>query len=123
MRIFGATILPLFAGVILLGAQSPEPKKAATRASAPMEIFLDNCAKCHGPDGNADTWMGRKHNMPKFPSDEVQKLSDKDLTTIIRKGKNRMPSWEDRLSAEEIAKVLTVVRGFGQSAKSDGGKR
>lgn len=83
----------------------------------PLEVFLDHCAKCHGSDGNAETWMGRKHKMPKFSSERVQKQSDKELAATIRKGKNRMPSWEDRLTAEEIAQVISVIREFGKSTK------
>ena len=82
---------------------------------APMEIFKANCARCHNFDGGGDTFAGRKFKVPDLRSAVVQKLSDKELTEIITQGKGRMPTWGLTLAKEDIAKALTVVRGFGQS--------
>ena len=85
-----------------------------------MDIFKVNCARCHNIEGNGDTFFGRKYNIPDFRSNDVQKLSDAELTEIISKGKNRMPTWEKKLSKEEIAKALSVVRSFAaQRPKTD----
>jgi len=81
-----------------------------------MAIFKTNCARCHNSDGSGDTFFGRKYKVPDLRSAAVQKLSDKELTEIITRGKNRMPTWEKKLTKEDIAKVLSVVRAFGQPA-------
>lgn len=68
------------------------------------EIFENKCAKCHGDDGTKGKWGAK--NLQK------SRLDNEELTRIVSKGKNFMPSWEKRLSKEELNSVLGYVKGL-----------
>jgi mono/diheme cytochrome c family protein len=65
---------------------------------------------CHGADGKGDTPMGKKLGLRDLASPEVQKMSDDELTGIITKGKNKMPAYENKMSAAQIKDVVTYIR-------------
>jgi mono/diheme cytochrome c family protein len=72
--------------------------------------FKAKCAACHGPDGKGDTAMGKKLGLKDLSSDEVQKMSDADLSGIITNGKDKMPKYDGKLTKEQIADLVKYVR-------------
>ena len=58
--------------------------------------------------------IGKNLKLRALGSDEVQKQSDEVLTEIISKGKgkNRMPSFERKLSKDQIADLVTYIRSL-----------
>lgn len=72
--------------------------------------YKAKCAMCHGADGKGDTPMGKKLGVRDLASPEVQKMSDDELTGIITKGKNKMPAYENKMSAAQIKDVVTYIR-------------
>ena len=77
-------------------------------------LFKAKCAMCHGPDGVGKTTMGQTLKIPDLHSEDVQKLSDADLTQIVTKGKNKMPAYEAKLSKEQIAQLVGFVRDLAK---------
>lgn len=77
-------------------------------------LFKTKCAMCHGPDGKGETPMGKKLSIRDLGSAEVQKQTDAELTTIISKGKGKMPAFEGKLTAEQIGQVLAHIRELGK---------
>ena len=77
-------------------------------------LFRTKCAMCHGADGKGETPMGKKLNIRDFSSPEVQKQTDAELTTIISKGKGKMPPFEGKLTTEQIGQVLAHIRELGK---------
>ena len=77
-------------------------------------LFKTKCAMCHGADGKGDSPMGKKLNVRDLGSADVQKQSDAELTTIIEKGKNKMPAFGGKLSAEQITTLVAHIRNFGK---------
>jgi cytochrome c6 len=77
-------------------------------------LFKTKCAMCHGADGKGETPMGKKLNIRDLSSPEVQKQTDAELTTIISKGKGKMPAFEGKLTAEQIGQVLAHIRELGK---------
>jgi mono/diheme cytochrome c family protein len=73
-------------------------------------LFKAKCAMCHGPDGAGKTTMGQALKIPDLHSEDVQKLSDAELTQIVAKGKNKMPAYEAKLSKEQIAQLVGFIR-------------
>jgi cytochrome c6 len=92
----------------------------AVTASTPLSaqddptLFKTKCAMCHGADGKGETPMGKKLNIRDLSSPEVQKQTDAELTTIISKGKGKMPPFEGKLTAEQIGQVLAHIRELGK---------
>src|SRR5256885_347566 len=56
-----------------------------TSAAEAKENWGHYCARCHGPDGTANTKMGRKLRIKDLSSEKMQtKLSDEDIVEIGR---------------------------------------
>lgn len=72
--------------------------------------FKAKCAACHGADGKGETAMGKKFGLKDMGSAEVQGKSDADLTTIITKGKDKMPAYEGKLTKEQIDDLVKYIR-------------
>ncbi len=83
---------------------------ASFAADEAADLFKSKCAMCHGPDGSGKTAMGEKLKIKDLHSAEVQKQTDAELTGIITKGKEKMPSYESKLNKEQIAKLVAYVR-------------
>jgi cytochrome c6 len=70
--------------------------------------YKAKCAMCHGPDGK-----GGKMGTRDFASEDVQKMSDAQLTEVITKGKPpKMPAYESKLKDTEIKELVTYIRAF-----------
>lgn len=78
------------------------------------QIFQEQCAGCHGPDGRAQTDMGKSLQAADLTSDAVQHLSASAITKQVQKGKGKMPGFEGKLSDDEIKAVATYVQGLGK---------
>jgi cytochrome c6 len=76
--------------------------------------YKTKCASCHGLDGSGNTVMGKKLEVKDLRSAEAQKLTDAQMTTIIAKGKGKMPGNEKNFSAERIKQLVAYVRELGK---------
>jgi len=72
--------------------------------------FKAKCAACHGATGAGDTTMGKNLKLRDLGSADVQKQSDADLNGIITKGKGKMPSYDGKLTADQINDLVKFVR-------------
>ena len=79
-------------------------------ASDGAALFKSKCAMCHGPDGSGDTAMGKKMGLRPLGGADVQKQSDADLTNTVDKGKNKMPAYNGKLSADDIKALVGYIR-------------
>lgn len=79
-------------------------------ADSGADVFKSKCAACHGAEGKGDTAMGKGMKLKDLGSDDVQKMSDADLTTVIEKGKKPMPAYEGMLTKEQITDVVKYIR-------------
>ncbi|HEX3107860.1 MAG TPA: cytochrome c [Thermoanaerobaculia bacterium] len=75
-------------------------------------LYKTNCTTCHGPTGAGDTPAGKMMKAKPLGSAEVQKLTDAEITASITNGKNKMPKFGQKLSAEEIKALVAYVRTF-----------
>lgn len=78
------------------------------------ELFVENCATCHGKDGRAKTfhgWLVGAQNLtdPKWQ----EKTTDQEITNAITTGPSVMPAFGKRLSKAEIQALAKYVRLFG----------
>jgi mono/diheme cytochrome c family protein len=106
--IVGGTI----AGVVLAAiAFLSAPAKADTAAA--QATFKAKCAMCHGPDGKGETATGKMMKVKDFSSEEVQKMSDADLTAAISSGKGKMPAYKT-LTPEQVKDLVAYIRTFGK---------
>ena len=82
--------------------------------SAGETLFKTKCAACHGPDGKGEVPMGKKLGARNLSSTEVQGQSDAQLADVVAKGKNKMPTYDGKLTKEQIADLVAYVRELGK---------
>lgn len=77
---------------------------------SPRSLFLQNCARCHGADGKAQTRLGRKLEADDLTSAEVKEMSTEKIARIVTRGRLDMPAFGKKLTAGQITSIATYVR-------------
>jgi mono/diheme cytochrome c family protein len=88
-------------------------ESTTARADTAEATFKAKCAMCHGPDGKGETPTGKSMKVKDFGSEDVQKMSDADLSAAITNGKGKMPPYKT-LSADQVKDLVAYVRGLGK---------
>jgi len=91
--------------VLALGA-------AGVRADDVAALYKSKCAACHGADGKGDTPAGKKLGTKDFHSPDVAKMSDTELFDITKKGKDKMPGYDKKITDDEIKELVKYVRSL-----------
>lgn len=76
-------------------------------------VFKSKCAMCHAVDGNGNTPMGKKLGIKSLAAPEVQKLTDDQLQQTIVKGKGKMPSFDKKLTSDQLKALVAHIRALG----------
>lgn len=77
------------------------------------ELFIKNCASCHGKDGKAQTPIARKLGVKDLTQ---SKLTEAEIEKQIVEGKRddhgkeKMPSFKSKLSADEVKALVKTVK-------------
>jgi mono/diheme cytochrome c family protein len=83
-----------------------------------QEVFLGNCAQCHGPNGRGDANIGRSMDPPAMDlsSPHVQHWSDAELFWIIQNGVRLtgMPSWRSSISENETWQLARFIHNLSR---------
>jgi len=65
---------------------------------------------CHGDDGLGNTTVGKAMGVPSYKSPDVRKLSDAEITAVIKNGKNnKMPAFGKQLTDAQIKDVVQYI--------------
>ena len=100
------------------GAQAPNSavKMGAAGKGDDVASLVDlawrqQCTSCHGPTGRGDGQMGPMVQAPDLTRAEWQsKVSDAEMATIIKTGRNRMPRFD--LPAPVITGLVARIRSL-----------
>ncbi len=99
---------------LLLSLSLATPASAAGETTA--ELWTQKCKSCHGPDGRAQTPMGKKESIVDLSQPAWQKAqSDDDIREVITEGSSRnkkMKPYKDKLTPEQIDSLVKYVRTF-----------
>jgi cytochrome c6 len=109
MRNFGLKVITLAIagfGAFVLSAAPAQAQNAGEK------VYKAKCAGCHGADGSGSTAAGKATKARDLCGDDAKKESDEDWTEAIVKGKNKMPSYDKKISAEEIKAVVAYMRSL-----------
>lgn len=92
------------------------PKKPAAAAEGPKDsateaLYKSKCQICHGADG-AGSAAGKKMGAKDFKSAEVAKESDSELFDVTKKGKGKMPSFDKKLTDEQVKALVKYIRSL-----------
>jgi mono/diheme cytochrome c family protein len=78
--------------------------------------WANNCAQCHGPDGKANTKMGKTLNAKDLTDPSVQaSFTDAKAAEVIKNGvkengKTTMKAFAGKLTDDEIKALVAYVR-------------
>ncbi len=87
------------------GASTPEVTNGDAGLELGRDIYVRQCASCHGGSGGGGrgTKLSEGTVLAAYPDIE-------DQVTIIAEGRNAMPAFGGRLTAEEIEAVVRFTR-------------
>jgi cytochrome c6 len=77
-------------------------------------LYKTKCAACHGADAKGETAIGKANKMRDLASEDVQKQSDADLTTVITGGKNKMPAYGKSLKPDQVKDLVAYIRSLAK---------
>jgi mono/diheme cytochrome c family protein len=86
------------------------------RAADAKALWDANCAQCHGPDGKANTKMGKTLSAKDLTDPKVQaEFTDAKATQSIKEGvkqngKTTMKAFGGKLSDDDIKALVAYVR-------------
>jgi cytochrome c6 len=81
--------------------------------SSGADTFKAKCAVCHGNDGLASAQVSKALGVRSYKDPVVLKMSDADLTAVIKNGKNnKMPAFGAQLTDAQIKDVLKYVHSL-----------
>jgi mono/diheme cytochrome c family protein len=84
---------------------------------AARDLYLDNCAQCHGEHGKGDGPEATMHDpLPADLSNRKfnQGLTDGEIFYQISEGKKPMPAFKRRFTEEQRWQLVFVVRSFAE---------
>ena len=91
--------------VLFLASRTSFAQNAGTAANT----YKTNCVACHGPDGLGNTPVGKAMGVKPYNAPDVLKLSNADLSAIIKSGKNNMPAFNGKLTDAQIKDLLAYI--------------
>lgn len=82
---------------------------AASGLGQARDLYIRNCARCHGSDGIGNTELGKKLFVPNL-REERGSLSNAKMVRVITNGKADMPGFGKTLNKRQIATLAAYVR-------------
>lgn len=76
-------------------------------SDTPKQLYLRNCARCHGADGKSQTEAGKSMDAPDLTD---VKPSVKKSVRVITSGDGEMPAFGKKLKKSEIVALANYVR-------------
>lgn len=86
---------------------------AAMADNTAEATYKAKCQMCHGPDGKGETPTGKAMKVRDFSSEDVQKMSDADLSAIVSNGKGKMPAYKT-LTPDQVKDLVGYIRSLGK---------
>lgn len=108
------TLIAAFSTIVFTASMHFGSKQANASGDlvTPRSLFVQNCARCHGSDGRANTPAGRKLEAADLTGPDVQARSVASISRTIRNGRPGMPAFGKRLSPAQIKSIAGYVRSL-----------
>ena len=78
-------------------------------AESPKQLYVSNCARCHGADGKGNTQLGQDLGTPDLTI-TARRMSLTRVKNVIKNGDGEMPAYNKKLTTAQIAQVAAYVR-------------
>lgn len=87
------------------------PAAAAPGSDGIDDVYRSTCAPCHGANGKGDGPMGRSLRVADLSSPSwQQRVSDDDIANVINKGRGNMPAFN--MPPDKVQALVKKVRSF-----------
>ncbi len=106
MKLFQARVIAVIAAFIFVFST------VAHADDSTAALYKTKCQACHGADGTGNTPAGKKLGVKDFHSPEVAKMSDSEFFDITKKGKDKMPSYDKKLTDAQIKDLVKYIRSL-----------
>ncbi len=80
--------------------------------SSPRSLYVQNCSRCHGTNGRAQTREGRRVEADDLTSSDAKGISDSKMRRLITNGRGKMPAFGKKLTSAQITQIMGYVRGL-----------
>lgn len=102
--------------------KNPVPMNSATIAAA-RELYVGNCQKCHGVNGDGKVPPGATYFYSTKPTDftnarRVDAMSDGEIFWKMTNGRKPMPGFKNRLSDEQRWELVNLIRVFAHPERA-----
>ena len=109
----------LSAVAVLLAVAAAAPAARAADLENGKKLYEAKCAMCHAKDGKGNPAMGKMFKLPEealgLVSEAALAKPEADLAKTTTEGRNKMPSFKDKLQAAEIADILAYARSLAKA--------
>ncbi|HLK52358.1 MAG TPA: cytochrome c [Candidatus Angelobacter sp.] len=99
--------------IIMLGLLLGSVHQSAAQ-DATQSLYKMKCQICHGPDATGSP-AGKKLAVKDFTSPEVQKQTDAELLDVAKKGKNKMPAYDGKLTDNQLTELIKYMRDLAKT--------
>ena len=82
------------------------------KPASPIRLYVQNCARCHGSDGRANTPMGRKVDAANLTDADVKSKSVASISRAIKNGRPGMPAFGKRFTPAQISSIAGYVKSL-----------
>ena len=91
---------------------APSPVASVDEFAAAKANYAKHCEACHGPEatGGLVKVDNKQIKVPSLKSEHAIKHTDDQITKMITNGEEEMPSFKDKMSAQEIQDMVRYVR-------------
>ena len=105
LSVFG--VMLLLSGMAFVSV-SADAKSYAVASNSPSTLYRQNCARCHGADGKAQTALGQK-----LEADDISGgQSTAKIIRAVTNGRGDMPSFRRKLTAAQIKAIAAYVHSL-----------
>lgn len=113
-KVPAAELFALAAYVRSLAA--PAGAKSAAAKDPAQGLYAAKCASCHGKDGKGNAALAKALKVEpaslSLTAPETGAKTDAELLTVMKKGAGKMPGYDGKLSAAELADLLRYSRSL-----------
>jgi mono/diheme cytochrome c family protein len=112
-------VLLLFSGCVKTAVERAGKVSIPLTTATPDEFafaranYAKDCSACHGQEGHGGlvkTTEGKMLKVPSLTEGHALKHDDADFVEQITKGGDGMPSFKDKLSADDINTMVRFIR-------------
>jgi len=84
-------------------------------AASATDLYMDNCAACHGPDGTAHTPIAKKLGVKSLVESKLTLAEiEHQITAGVKteKGTVKMPAFDEKLGKDEVSTLAAYVKAL-----------